>query len=890
MISRIIKKTVDLNKVQKVDQLEGPLYQLENGGHTFEITCLMDGAAAAVSGTVSARFLRADGITEYFTGTLSGNVASITLPQACYNVNGRFGMVVFITGSGVTSAVYGVAGSVYKTTSDQVVDPTEVIPSLEDLIAKIQDCEDATEAAEAAAAFVPNVIAPAYASGTAYSAGDYITDSGKLYRVTADITAANNTALSAVSKIQVTAGAELGDLKSALDAFESGENESQIPVGDIQANYVKYSDGKINGMTSTTYGHVGPLPVTGYVKIRYSRIKNTGSSDLFGLAFYGASGFVSGKNCLKNQSEAGYELTEISVPPTATTVAFSVYLDDTTYIPQLIGVRDNKVLEHLAEIDTEIDGVQSQIDEVAEQTLSQIINVFNPANVTVGKKTYFGTGNKITTLRDQANSALSEIMPCKEGDVITIRPGIAGTSTGTASNYGVVIADADGTIIAGLQQPDQNSRVPYSITVPEGGVMFRFNVNTNYESNLALKYCTINRGSLDYAVPYGNVEVHRASENMVGGITAPDKTSKDTQQVTIDPTTGAAYVNLHPASEEKRRLFVPGKVYMPSGTKPRAYWRCLSWVRNPASVYYRHPTANTSLTQRCMPEYFQMTDSTISGKRYSSQLDMFMFDAAREIQIDKNTFNACYINPTALDNPQTAKNLLIIGDSFTYNIAKRVKARLTAYGLTGINMIGSKTAEDGTVYAGYGGHGYKEYIADPATLTSPMTNPFWHNGAVDIQWFVQSQCSASTVDYVIIHLGVNDMLDGRTNTQIIGDMQTFVGYIRTAYPNVKIVIDGLVIPAMACPSNYNPVDRALKIHLYNVDLEAAVDEMTGTYYAPVVFFFPVEYAYPYTMSAPCEGSTETVKTLTDYLHPYTPGYYQIADEALWCLLYNAEEL
>ena len=72
MISRIIKKTVDLSKIQKVDQLEGPLYQLENGGHTFEITCLMDGAAASVSGTVSARFLRADEETVYFTGSLTG--------------------------------------------------------------------------------------------------------------------------------------------------------------------------------------------------------------------------------------------------------------------------------------------------------------------------------------------------------------------------------------------------------------------------------------------------------------------------------------------------------------------------------------------------------------------------------------------------------------------------------------------------------------------------------------------------------------------------------------------------------------------------------------------------------------------------------------------------
>ena len=214
MISRIIKKTVELSKVQKVDQLEGPLYQLENGGHTFEITCLMDGEAASVSGTVSARFLRQDEVTVYFTGTLSGNVASITLPQSCYNVNGRFGLVVFVAGNDITTAVYAVAGSVYRSTSDHIIDPTEEIPSLEDLIAKIQDCEDATADAEAAAAFVPNVIATAYSTSGTYAVGDYCTKDGYLYRCNTAISTAE--AWTAGHWTQVKVGGEISDLKSAV--------------------------------------------------------------------------------------------------------------------------------------------------------------------------------------------------------------------------------------------------------------------------------------------------------------------------------------------------------------------------------------------------------------------------------------------------------------------------------------------------------------------------------------------------------------------------------------------------------------------------------------------------------------------------------------------------
>ena len=220
MISRIIKKTVDLSKIQKVDQLEGPLYQLENGGHTFEITCLMDGAAASVSGTVSARFLRADEETVYFTGSLTGNVVSITLPQSCYVSNGRFGLVVFVAGNDITSAVYAVAGSVYRSTSDHIIDPTEEIPSLEDLIAKIEECEEATADAQQAASFVPSIIASTYSTSVAYVVGDYCTYEGALYRCTAETDGAFDPADWEAVKVGTefqNVNGQIDDLKSAID-------------------------------------------------------------------------------------------------------------------------------------------------------------------------------------------------------------------------------------------------------------------------------------------------------------------------------------------------------------------------------------------------------------------------------------------------------------------------------------------------------------------------------------------------------------------------------------------------------------------------------------------------------------------------------------------------
>lgn len=267
MISRVIKKTVDLDAVQKVDQLEGPLYQLEESGHTFEITCMSGGTAAAVSGAVSGRFLRADETTVYFTGTLSGNVASITLPQSCYNVNGRFGFVVFVSGSNVTSAIYAVAGNVYRSTSETIIDPTGEIPSLEELMAEIEACEEATASAQQAASFVNSIIAPTYSTGVSYAIGDYCTYEGSMYRAIAATSGEfdpSDWEMVLVGGEFERVDGEVSDLKSAVGDFEDAISQTGIikssnlfDIANATTGYY-WSSGHVD---STSYNNTGFIEV-----------------------------------------------------------------------------------------------------------------------------------------------------------------------------------------------------------------------------------------------------------------------------------------------------------------------------------------------------------------------------------------------------------------------------------------------------------------------------------------------------------------------------------------------------------------------------------------------------------------------------------------------------
>ena len=60
------------------------------------------------------------------------------------------------------------------------------------------------------------MIATDYATGTAYSANDFVIYDNSLYKITADITAANNTAWSVVSKSGTSIGVEINAIKTAM--------------------------------------------------------------------------------------------------------------------------------------------------------------------------------------------------------------------------------------------------------------------------------------------------------------------------------------------------------------------------------------------------------------------------------------------------------------------------------------------------------------------------------------------------------------------------------------------------------------------------------------------------------------------------------------------------
>lgn len=245
----IIKKTTNLDTPINVEPLNGVVFTQENQGHEFVIACYHNGEHSNLSGSISVRFMRADNQTVYlapnassghtsYTSINSDGDAVVDLHHDCYNFPGRFQMVVFNTDGGKTNVIYACVGNVRRSQGEALIDSGEVIPTIDQLLEKISDCDRAAQEANAAAnksvrydvaqtltdsqkaQALKNIRAASYDSvarefsgASAYNAGDFVIYDGNLYKFVIDHAAGGWTGTDA---ILVALGNDVDAVKNAL--------------------------------------------------------------------------------------------------------------------------------------------------------------------------------------------------------------------------------------------------------------------------------------------------------------------------------------------------------------------------------------------------------------------------------------------------------------------------------------------------------------------------------------------------------------------------------------------------------------------------------------------------------------------------------------------------
>lgn len=149
----MIEQDVDLRCGAQTPQIWPNALMLtgDNLAHTWRVRVFDGGRAVALTGaTVTGYFVRTDGNTVVVQGSVDGSTAIVTLAQACYAFEGDLKGVMRLTLGGKTVTLSVLTLMVRKVLTDAIIDPGNVIPSLEDLLAQIEAMETATAAANTA--------------------------------------------------------------------------------------------------------------------------------------------------------------------------------------------------------------------------------------------------------------------------------------------------------------------------------------------------------------------------------------------------------------------------------------------------------------------------------------------------------------------------------------------------------------------------------------------------------------------------------------------------------------------------------------------------------------------------------------------------------------------
>lgn len=224
MISGEFTRKIDVD----ADILMTPLRTLYASGdknaHTFELSLYRNKELLEIDGAgVIGYFIRADGYTVSVEGTASGNVAKATLSESCYAVIGQFNLIIKVTVGIERKAVFWGNGYVTRSQTDAIIDPSQTIPSLDELLAQIAATEAAAKAANTAATDANNATKAAQAATTnaktATEAADTAaTNANNATKAASTATTNANTATKAAN----TAAGKIDNMTVQVSGLEAG--------------------------------------------------------------------------------------------------------------------------------------------------------------------------------------------------------------------------------------------------------------------------------------------------------------------------------------------------------------------------------------------------------------------------------------------------------------------------------------------------------------------------------------------------------------------------------------------------------------------------------------------------------------------------------------------
>ena len=384
----------NLNQPVNVTYLHGNLFSQDNAGNTINVFVMDNGEPATIGGTVSANVIRSDGQTVAVSGAIEGNRAYVILPQACYAVPGVVHIIIKLTQNTTVTTIAAIVANVYMSTTDAVIDPGQVIPSIQALMALIEEAVDSIPTDYTG---LLHTIAADYSSSKTYKVGDYAWESGVLKRCIVPITAAET--YTAAHWTNAVIGDDLTNLKSAINdvnnwfAEESGVRHYIFDLG----VWIPTTTSTVNPEDITPNGGMACVVV------------DCQEGDVFQIKASGANSshrpysFIDSNNAVLKQATSNSTNSTQTAPENAAKLIVNASKYNEHYV-----IKNNSKID---KIETEISTVAPLLPSGSDQT-ADILNRLSNGRCVLGKGTFI-----VDNLLMPAGSVLTG---CGEDSVIKL--------------------------------------------------------------------------------------------------------------------------------------------------------------------------------------------------------------------------------------------------------------------------------------------------------------------------------------------------------------------------------------------------------------------------------------------------------------------------------------
>jgi len=224
------------------------------------------------------------------------------------------------------------------------------------------------------------------------------------------------------------------------------------------------------------------------------------------------------------------------------------------------------------------------------------------------------------------------------------------------------------------------------------------------------------------------------------------------------------------------------------------------------------------------------------------------------------------------------KKILFIGNSLTaQNVYPDEVINLGGKNLTAIGTQGT------TPHEGWSGKTFQWFWSNSAS-------PFYNltTGRFDISYYLTTN-SFPNPDYIVIHLGSNDVFNTSDISSIIVYADSIIQNIRTNLPNTHIAIAMIIPPAYSQDAfgfNYNNGitrwEYKRRVHLLNQEIKNLYGKNGSKansyiHVVPYYVFLDTKNNMQTTSVQVNARNSQTEILQSNGLHPATSGYYQMSD-------------